>query len=142
MGISFFKRIDKYDGDNVTFHYNRHEDEKLIVETIPALEFMERLIQHIPEKNFKIIRYYGVYARHRESNKLLYNAISKQKHKILLSFNRWRESIIFSFGYDPLHCSCCGKTMTILDIYYKNKRVSLEELYERARREHLLRPPA
>ena len=32
--------------------------------------------------------------------------------------------------------------MTILDIYYKNKRVSLEELYERARREHLLRPPA
>ena len=49
------KRIDKYDGENVTFHYNRHEDEKLIVETIPALEFMERLVQHIPEKNFKMI---------------------------------------------------------------------------------------
>ncbi len=77
------KRIDKYDGENVTFHYNRHEDEKLIVETIPALEFMERLVQHIPEKNFKMIRYYGIYARHRESDKLLYRAISKQKHKIL-----------------------------------------------------------
>ena len=50
-------RIDKYDGDLVTFHYNRHEDNKLIYETIPALEFMQRLIQHIPEKNFKIIRY-------------------------------------------------------------------------------------
>lgn len=50
-------RIDKYNGENVTFHYNRHEDEKLIVETIPALEFMERLVQHIPEKNFKMIRY-------------------------------------------------------------------------------------
>jgi len=88
FGDFFFKRIDKYDGDNVTFHYNRHEDEKLIVETIPALEFMKRLIQHIPEKNFRMIRYYSVYARHRESDKLLYRAISKQKLKILLSFNR------------------------------------------------------
>lgn len=30
-------RIDNYDGDNVTFHYNRHEDNKYVVETIPQL---------------------------------------------------------------------------------------------------------
>ena len=111
------KRIDKYDGDNVTFHYNRHEDEKLIEETIAALEFMKRLVQHISEKNFKMIRYYGIYTRHRESDNALFRTISKHKHKILLSFNRWRESILISFGYDPLHSSCCGKTMTILDVY-------------------------
>ena len=56
-------RIDKYDGDNVTFHYNRHEDDKLITETLPVLDFMKLLIQHIPEKHFKQIRYYGIYAR-------------------------------------------------------------------------------
>ena len=28
-----------------------HKEKKLITETIPALEFMERLVQHIPEKN-------------------------------------------------------------------------------------------
>lgn len=33
-------RIDKYDGELVTFHYNRHEDDKLIYETIPVLDFM------------------------------------------------------------------------------------------------------
>lgn len=135
------KRIDKYDGENITFHYNRHEDNKLIIETIPALEFMERLIQHIPEKNFKMIRYYGIYARHRESDKHLFKAIPKEKHKLLLSLNRWRESMAISFGYDPLQCSCCGNKMSLLDIYYKNKRVSLEDLYERARLEHFPRPP-
>ena len=29
-------RIDKYDGDSVTFHYNRHEDDVYVEETIPA----------------------------------------------------------------------------------------------------------
>ena len=136
------KRIDKYDGESVTFHYNRHEDNKLIIETIPALEFMERLIQHIPEKNFKMIRYYGLYARHRSSDSILIKAVPKQKHKILLSFNRWRESILLSFGYDPLRCQCCNNEMSIIDIYYKHKHVSLEELYERSKTKYLIRPPA
>ena len=30
-------RIDKYDGSMVTFHYNRHEDDKYIQETIPVM---------------------------------------------------------------------------------------------------------
>ena len=134
------KRIDKYDGENVTFHYNRHEDEKLIIETIPALEFIERLIQHIPEKHFKMVRYYGIYARHRECDKKLYRAISKEKHRIYLSFNLWRVSILHSFGYDPLKCPCCGKTMTVLEIYYNHKPVSLQELYERTMIKHHARP--
>lgn len=47
-------RIDKYDGEMVTFHYNRHEDEQYIEETVPAMEFIQRLIRHIPEKHFKM----------------------------------------------------------------------------------------
>lgn len=35
-------RIDKYDGGNVTFHYNRHEDGAYVEETIPAMEFIGR----------------------------------------------------------------------------------------------------
>ena len=37
-------RIDKYDGEFVTFHYNRHEDDKLVSETIPAVDFIKRVI--------------------------------------------------------------------------------------------------
>ena len=41
-------RIDKYDGSMVTFHYNRHEDDKYIQETILVMDFIKRLIRHIP----------------------------------------------------------------------------------------------
>ena len=125
-------RIDKYDGENVTFHYNRHEDDKLVTETIPALEFIKRLIQHIPEKHFKQIRYYGLYARHRESDKKLNLAIAREKRPAILSFNRWRDCTLRSFGYDPLSCPCCGRTMLFLELYHNHQRVSLEELYEKA----------
>ena len=126
------KRIDSYDGENVTFHYNRHEDEKLIVETIPVLEFIQRLIQHIPEKHFKQIRYYGLYARTKEQNKKLQLAISREKHKIILSLNRWRDCTLRSFGYDPLKCPCCGQTMIFLEMYHNHQHISLNEMYERA----------
>lgn len=124
-------RIDRYDGENVTFHYNRHEDDELVFETIPALDFIERLIPHIPEKHFKMIRYYGLYARHRESDKKLNHAIAKEKHGIYLSFNKWRECILTSFGYDPVKCPCCGNAMSFLELYHKHHRVSLDEMYGR-----------
>lgn len=51
----------------VIFHYNRHEDDQYIEETIPAMEFIQRLIRHIPEKLFKIIRYGDLYANTEKS---------------------------------------------------------------------------
>ena len=72
-------RIDHYDGHSVTFHYNRHEDDKYIEETLPAIDFIKRLIRHIPEKNFKMLRYGGLYARHREIDKKLHRAVSPEK---------------------------------------------------------------
>ena len=135
-------RIDSYDGDWVSFHYNRHEDNQLITETIPALDFISRLTQHIPEKHFKMIRYYGIYARHRKSDLLLRRAISKEKHKLYLSFNRWRDSILHSFGYDPLKCPNCGTTMLFLELYFNHKAVPLHELYEKAMRKYRCRSPS
>ena len=125
-------RIDKYDGEMVTFHYNRHEDEQYIEETVPAMEFIQRLIRHIPEKHFKMIRYGGLYARHRKIDFKLHRAISKSKHPIYRSFNQWRTAILSSFGYDPLECPDCKHKMMFLELYYNHKRVSLEELYEKA----------
>ena len=122
-------RIDKYDGDFVTFHYNRHEDGQYVEETIPVMEFIERLILHIPEKHYKMIRYGGIYARHREIDKKLLRTISRKKHHIYRSFNPWCAAILSSFGYDPLKCEC-GSTMLFLELYFKHKRVSLEEMYE------------
>ncbi len=71
--------------------YNRHEDDAYIEETLPVMEFIGRLIRHIPEKHYKMIRYGGIYARRREIDKKLHRAISREKHHIFLvlySFQR------------------------------------------------------
>lgn len=125
-------RIDSYDGEYVTFHYNRHEDNKLIRETIPAMEFIARLIRHIPEKHFKMIRYGGLYARHRQTDERLRRTIPKEKHPVFRSFNQWRPAILSAFGYDPLECPVCKHKMDFLELYHNHQHVSLEDLYEKA----------
>ena len=125
------KRIDSYDGKSVTFHYNRHEDNAFIRKTLPAIDFIKLLIQHIPERNFKMTRYYGLYARHREKDASLRKAVPKSKHQIMLQFTQWRNNLLLSFGYDPLECTC-GHKMQFVELYFNHQRVPLEELYEKA----------
>lgn len=36
-------------------------DNEEVIETIHAYEFIKKLIIYIPEKNFKMIRYFGIY---------------------------------------------------------------------------------
>lgn len=133
-------RIDSYDGDNVTFHYNKHEDNSFVRKTLPAIDFIKLLIQHIPEKNFKMTRYYGLYARHREIDGKLHKAIHKSKHKIILDFNTWRKRFLLTMGYDPLQCPNCKKEMLFLELYHKHERVPLDELYKRTMIKHGLYP--
>jgi hypothetical protein len=46
----------------VTYWYADENKVKQFV-TLPALEFIGRLVRLIPDKNFKLIRYYGLYSR-------------------------------------------------------------------------------
>ena len=108
-------RIDNYDGENVTFHYNRHEDNELITETVSAVDFIKKLIIHIPEKHFKMIRYYGIYAKHHKHEDKLHLFIPKEKRRFHILRNSWRTSISLSFHFDPLLCKC-GHKMTLFQI--------------------------
>lgn len=122
-------RIDKYDGENVTFHYTRHEDNKTIEECVPALDFIKRLIVHIPEKHFKMLRYYGIYAKHHKQERKLRRCFSPEKKKFLRSLHDWRNSILLTFGYDPLRCPDCGSSMSVLEVYHK--KTALFEQYRK-----------
>lgn len=109
-------RIDRYDGKNVTFHYTRHEDNKTVSETIPAVEFIKKLILHIPEKNFKMVRYFGFYSS--ESSRIcnlrgahLTPLIHKSKRHLLRKMNTWRFAMMQAFDIDPIKCPICGDTM-------------------------------
>lgn len=101
-------RILNYDGEYVTFWYNRHEDGKRVEETIHVYEFIKRLIKHIPDKNFKVVRYYGLYAReHKHSNKI-FKLLNRTQIEIREQLRKWNLSIELSFGYDPTNCDCGG----------------------------------
>ena len=45
-----------YDGEHVTFWYDRHEDNQRTEETIHAYDFIKRLIIHIYDKYFNVCR--------------------------------------------------------------------------------------
>ncbi len=122
-------RMDAYDGDSVTFHYQRHEDHKTITECIPAIDFIKRLILHIPDKHFKMVRYYGIYAKHHKQEKNLRKCLSKQKQHYLSKLLDWRNLILLTFGYDPLRCPECGTSMLVLEVYHK--KTALFERYRK-----------
>ena len=107
-----YRIIDIDDNNFISFWYQRHEDDKFVVEKIHIFEFIARLIRHIPDRHFKTIRYYGFYASHGHS---LYNTcrllIDKIKLPFYKSLNKWRNLLILSFNFDPLKCPYCGSIM-------------------------------
>src|SRR2546430_17246346 len=56
------RRIDRYDGQRVTYHYRSHKSERVEQETVDVFTFIGRMIQHTFAKGIKRIRYYGVQA--------------------------------------------------------------------------------
>src|SRR6202040_2924951 len=56
------RRIDRYDGHRVTYHYRSHKSERVERETVEVYTFIGRMVQHTFPKGFQRIRYYGVQA--------------------------------------------------------------------------------
>lgn len=111
-------RILKYDGKNVTYKYTRHEDNKVIVETVHVYEFIKRIIRHIPEKNFKMIRYFGIYSRRSKGKVNFIKMIDKMVLSIRKSIANWENRILAITGVDPCKCPNCNNKMRFHDIVY------------------------
>lgn len=111
-------RILKYDGKNVTYKYTRHEDNKVIVETVHVYEFIKRIIRHIPEKNFKMIRYFGIYSRRSKGKVNFIKMIDKRILSIRKSIANWENRILAIAGVDPCKCPNCKNKMSFHDIVY------------------------
>ena len=56
------RRIERYDGKTVSYWYRDHKTGQIEHETLPVLEFVGRMAQHILPKGFHRIRcYYGLH---------------------------------------------------------------------------------
>jgi hypothetical protein len=120
-------RILDYDGEFVTFYYDRHEDNERVTEKIHVFEFFKRLIIHIPDEQFKMIRYYGLYAKEYTHSSKLYLMENFGRRELRKRYSHWRARLLLAFGVDPLCCSC-GNTMKLLDIFLPSKNPYIDNL--------------
>ena len=102
-------RILDYDGENVTFNYTDKRDKLVKNITCSSIEFMELLLQHIPNLNFHMIYYYWIFANRCKKKYLriikIYYSHEQKMPRIAKNF---RERIFMFTWKDPLKCSCWG----------------------------------
>jgi hypothetical protein len=114
-------RIIGYDGNAVTFNFVDHKTETLTYHTLAAQEFIGKLIRHIPDENFRIIRYSGFYANRVRGTllpkvfTLLNQNFEKAKERLATLSSWWRKQIERFTKLDPLVCpfwferrGCCS----------------------------------
>lgn len=111
-------RIIDYDGNFVTFWYQRHEDNVIAIEKLHAYQFIQRLIMHIPESNFKYIRFYGAYHNSTKLNIKMFHLIDNNRITFRKTLNKWRNKILINFHIDPLLCPICHEEMVYYKCYY------------------------
>ncbi len=111
-------RIIDYDGSYVTFWYQRHEDDVIVIEKIHAFEFISRIIVHIPDSNFKTIRFYGAYHNSSKIDIDLAKIESKEKSIFKKKMESWRNLFLLEFHKDPLKCPNCQSLMVYCNSVY------------------------
>jgi hypothetical protein len=121
-------RIIAYDGETVTFNFVDHKTDKLTYHTLPAQEFIGKLIRHIPSENFRIIRYSGFYANRVRSTLLpkvfaiLNQDYEKAKEKLAHLGSWWRTQIERFTKLDPLVCTVCLLPLALISIVYTTNK--------------------
>jgi hypothetical protein len=113
-----------YDGKMVTFTYQDHRTTKKETLCLPVFEFIGRLIRHIPESNFRIIRYFGFYANRVRGDLLpkvfaiLKQNYEKAREKLKNLGSWWRERIERITKLDPLTCPLCLIPLSLTSVVY------------------------
>ena len=120
-------RIVDYTGDIVTFTYTPHDSTELVTERVSVFEFIKKLIIHIPERNFKMIRYFGFYCVHNPKyvQYLMHAKRFEPFHILRLKsiYKSWRKLIRFTFGHEPLKCIYCGDTLQLTELFCDPRKI-------------------
>jgi hypothetical protein len=111
-----------------------HGKNKKNFEIFSADEFIARITQHIPEKSFHLVRYYGWYSNRSRGDRKKQQAqdkstitsdatdvltITEPQQKKIPS-KTWRECIKKVWEVEPLECPHCGGEMKIVSFIDKS----------------------
>ena len=93
--------------------------------TIPVIDFIWKIVTHIPDKNFRIVRYSWIFANKVKNKTLLIvqDLLDKKQNivHIIKKSLSWRERIKNMTGIDPYQCKKCKTLMNIVRITIRIK---------------------
>ncbi|RWA55966.1 hypothetical protein AU476_05130 [Cupriavidus sp. UYMSc13B] len=114
-------RLKHYDGKTVAFDYldhrdGRHRDGRHRVAQFETETFIDQFVQHIPEKHFRLINFYGFMANRVRGQWLpkVYALLDQDVEP--MKTIRYRNLQSRAFGVDPLNCVLCGSPLRYIGI--------------------------
>ena len=114
-------RIKDYTGEFVTFEFKDYRDSgKKSLYTLKTIEFIRKLVRHIPPHYFNVIRHYGLMA---SRVKTKYKKITDKLLGMAANVKEattWRERQKEFRGEDPLLCKICQKVMVLVSVHIPN----------------------
>jgi hypothetical protein len=128
------RRIDRYDGERVTYHYRSHRTDRMEYETVTVDTFIGRMVQHTVPKGFKRIRYYGVQATKTfaKVKAVIQAALAKVEGVVkgaikIIARLTYRQRYEQSTGRDPFQCPHCQSPMDVWYIWHPTYGVIYDE---------------
>lgn len=128
------RRIDRYEGERVTYHYRSHRTDRTEHETVPVDLFIGRMVQHVLPKGFKRIRYYGVQATKTfaKVQAVIHAVLAKIEGLVkgavkIIARLTYRQRYEQSTGRDPCRCPHCGGEMAVWRIWHPKYGVIYDE---------------
>ena len=129
------RRIDRYDGHRVTYHYRSHKSERVERETVDVYTFVGRMVPQVFPKGFQRVRYDGVQATKTFAplKRMIHDAWAQVKGIItgaikIIAPVTYRQRYQQSTGRDPLRCPHCHAEMGIWKIWHPKYGVIYDEL--------------
>jgi hypothetical protein len=122
------RKIVKIDGDHITIQYNDYKNTPRGSAPVQAFKrfyyvtFLDTLLQHVSEKGFQKVRYYGIYSSG-NLKKLPETLRLPAKKEVTVSedvlpldspFYAYRKSALVRGEADPLCCENCGSAMQLV----------------------------
>jgi len=142
------RRILSIDNNKITISFKdyknseRGEKPKEGKTTMSSTAFLDRLLQHVPEKRFNVVRYYGLYAHQNinkvpEESKITELKIAEIDYSeiedlegVMSHFKKYRELVREQTGKDPVFCYACNQSMKLMEIHYQiNGETKVYDLY-------------
>jgi len=139
-------RIVYYDGKIVRFSYKDYaEGGKFSYITMKVHTFIGRLIRHIPDKYFPMIRYAGLFANRWKKQYVSQCRIALNQPEPddtdANTRQSWAERQAELTGIDPLLCPNCDQPLTFVGMLFGNWQ-KLQDIFDTAGKDASIAPPS